>query len=665
MIPALEHYPRFEKGSPSSEYQQIINFCTNYLEGMLVGLMHQEVNAGSIENPQQIEKLQQRMLARERTIRHAFQFQIEKYFTDFKSISRTRLRISRSDDNQIFGLSSHKAAQIYPAIQTLSRTLQQSHHSQLTNTSVRLKKLVHRSDGNSDDNPISPLKLYNAFQASIDTLGLTVQKNLTLLQLFDLTLKNQLENFYQQIDLGFYYLDILPGLTDPDLFVSPELEKPPTTETPDDGDPFENIPQNTEQPEWPAQQSKVSALRQQREKKQQNEHDLAEVITQFKFDTENGTLHYDRLFADVTSNIKPLLPAKHHSDVDRFATFFTSLLNNSLVSTPLKTQLSRLSCPLLQLVLIDPFFFRSSAHPVNDFLHSIIDFELRFKHQGNSLLYLSRIIDDLLVIEQPGLSDYQPLIQRYESFKTKEDQRLTDIREAREYQQQQLKKQLLEMINDITAELLVEQETMQFFYDDWQLHLLQLANEAGLSSKKFRTAIEQARMLSWMLDENKSGEHPDFPEISFKTLLKEIDKCLHALNFSGEHRTRIRKQLVHEFKQANRQPSFAFIPSAATSTRKVQLAHDSTQPISPEDFARMQTPTLKRGDWVEIRKKAQERPQRAKLQWVSNDKQQFIFTSQNGHKVHECNLLKLETELANGLIKPLRKPRLNEKFSSR
>ena len=664
MIPALEQFPRFEKGSPSSEYQQIINFCANYLEGMLVGLMHQEVDDEPIENPQQLKQLQQRMLARERTIRHAFQFQIEKYFADFKSISRTRLRINRSDNSQILGLSNHKAAQIYPVLQTLSQQHQHAHDSQLNNSSTRLKKLVHRSDGNSDDNPISPLNLFNAFQASIDALGLSVQKNLALLRLFDFTLQNQLENFYQQIDLGFYYLDILPELTDPSLFVTPEVEKPQPEKVLESAEKIgeSDAGAGAEPTEATAIAPEISALHLQREKKQQSKQALRKIIDRFKFDTENGTLHYERLFADVTRDLKPHLADKQRSDVDRFATFFTSLLNNALVSTPLKTQLSRLSCPLLQLVLIDPFFFRSSAHPVNDFLHSIIDFELRFKHQGNSLLYLSRIINDLLGFEQPALSDYQPLIERYETFKAKEDQRLTDIREAREHQQRQLKKQLLEMINDITAELLVEQETMQFFYDDWQLHLLQLANESGLSSKKFRTAIDQARMLSWMLDENKSGDHPDFAGTSFKTLLKEIDKSLGALNFSGEHRTRIRKQLVHEFKQANRQPSFTFIPSAAASTRSVQLAHDSTQPISPEDFARMQTPTLQRGDWVEIRKSRQQKPQRAKLQWVSSDKQQFVFINQSGHKTHECNLLQLQSQLANGLITALKKTRLHENF---
>ena len=72
MIAALQQFPRFDKGSPSSEYQQIINFCVNYLEGMLVGLIHMEIPSDIEQHADIIKPLQQRLLSRERTVRHAF-----------------------------------------------------------------------------------------------------------------------------------------------------------------------------------------------------------------------------------------------------------------------------------------------------------------------------------------------------------------------------------------------------------------------------------------------------------------------------------------------------------------------------------------------------------------------------------------------------------------
>ncbi len=678
MIPALKQYPRFEKGSPSSEYQQIINFCTNYLEGLLISLIHQEIDVESFDNAQQLESLQQRMSKRERTLRHAFQFQIEKSFADFKTISRPRLRLNHAGDYDMAGLSSHKAAQIQPAISQIALQHQQRHQTALANSAIRLKKLVHRSDRSDEDNPISPIKLCNAFQACIDTLNLPLNKNLLLLQLFDSTLENQLENFYQQIDLGLYYLDILPELTDPALFVAPPVEndelQQPTLDTmpetaadgiataetivsatPDEGD--ENTASDA---------ADFASLHQQREKNQPPEQLIEEIIDDFKFNTENGTLNFERQFGAMTHQLLPLLPAKQQSDVERFASFYTSLLNNSLLSTPLKTQLSRLSSPLLQLVLVDPFFFRSSAHPVNDFLQSIIDFELRFKHHGASLLFLSRIIDELLQVERPALCDYQPLIERYETFKAQEDERLTRLRLQHEQEQEQLKQALLQLINEITANLVVEQETLQFFYDDWQLYLLKLANESGMDSSAFEQALEQARILSWMLDERLNDEHPDHPEVSFKTLLREIDQQLDAMNFSGEHRNRIRKQLVREYKNANQRVDLTFIPSASGDSLKQNitvLSHDSTQPVFPQDLSANGGHTLKRGDWVEIQMLNLSNRTRAKLHTISDYPSSYVFVDRRGYRIYQCDQSELEAALTSGKIRRLQKPQLHKTFS--
>ncbi len=570
MIPALKQYPRFEKGSPSSEYQQIINFCTNYLEGLLISLIHQEIDVESFDHPQQIETLQHRMSQRERTLRHAFQFQIEKSFADFKTSGRPRLRLNQITGHAIPGLSSHKAAQIQPAISRIALHHQQKHQITLNNTAIRLKTLVHRSDRSDQDNPISPLNLCNAFQACLDTLNLPVNNNLLLLQLFDATLESQLENFYQQIDLGLYYLDIRPELTDPALFVAPsEARDTRIQPCPDNGpEAIESITPDEMDETTAIEAADAASLQYHPEKNQPSEQLIEAIIDDFTFDTENGTLNVKRPLSTKTQHLLQSLAIKQQLDVERFARYYPRLLNNTLLSVPLKTQLSRLSRALLQLILRDPFFFRSKAHPVNEFLQSIIDFELRFKHNGASLLFLSRIIHELLQLECPTLCDYQPLIKRYETFKAQEEERWHRQRLQREQEQARLKQKLLEMINEITANLVVERETLQFFYDDWQLFLLKLANESGIDSSAFKQAVEHARILSWMLDERLEGKHPNHPEISFKTLLREIDRPLRAMNFSGEHRNRIRKQLVQEYKNANQRVDMNFIPSVSGDSLK-------------------------------------------------------------------------------------------------
>lgn len=675
MIPAIQQFPRFEKGSPSTEYQQIINFCVNYLEGMLVGLIHMDIPEELKSQASKIQPLQKIMMSRERTIRHAFQFQIEKYFADFKSISRPRIRVNPLPS----GVSDHKAARILDIIQNISNKHHAQHITQLQNTARRLKTLVHRSDVNNDDNPISPFNLGKAFLASIETLNLSAQKNRHLLELLDHTMASQLGNFYDQIDLGLYYLDILTELTDTSLFLKPEPEPEPepladksedsvkyVEKTADELTLENKIPEILQHKqahihdEINADTSTVSSIQNHKLEIRDKQLEIDQYLAKFKLDTENGTLDFIHLFSDLTENLNPLMSSHQRNDIDKFSHYFTSLLNNSLLKTPLKTQLSRLSCPLLEMVLVDPFFFRSRNHPVNDFIQSIIDFELRFKHEGKSLQILSQIFDELLRIEKPALSDYQPLIEKYETFKKIDVKRLEQLKSAKVEKEKKLKKEILTIINDITEELVVDQQTMQFFYDDWQLLLLHLAQMPGKESAEFKNSVNVAKMLSWFLDHNKSGFHPRFESTSFKSLLTSIEIGLNALNFSSEHRHRIRKQLVKEYKLANEKQDFTFIPSQ----QKVRLSKESpvsaiNRKVLDEKFLQ-QARELKMGDWVEIQAVSNPDFVRAKLKWKAVDCSLFIFIDQRGHKIRECDLSELGYDFSTGHIRLLKKPNFRQ-----
>ncbi len=111
-------------------------------------------------------------------------------------------------------------------------------------------------------------------------------------------------------------------------------------------------------------------------------------------------------------------------DLRKFVRFYSGLINNPHVGSPLRQQLLRLAAPLLYLVMTDPFFFRSSNHPVNDFLHSMIDFEIRYGHRPHNLKVLALLVDNLLRLKEPSLSDFHPITQGYEAFRIRETERL-------------------------------------------------------------------------------------------------------------------------------------------------------------------------------------------------------------------------------------------------
>lgn len=667
-----DHYPRFTKGSPSAHYLQISNFSVNYLEALLVNLMHIDLPS-QLEKPvHSYESLQKELLKRERTVRHAFQFQIEKLFSDFKLIRRTRLNANRASDWLSLGLAGQNSSTVQNRIESIAEKYQKQYDGRLQTLLKRLKTLVHRTDEVVDDNPLSPLNLCHAFYASFEALNLTSMKTCQIFELFDHILDDQLGNFYIQIDLGMYYLDILPELTDPALFSLSEEEIEDQDDLTQISTPeLEYVPINDRE-----QILLINRILKTRkkvlEKKKQHMHKVEQQLQVFRQAIATESFDYNALFNEFEHNIEGLVSQQQQHEIHKFSRYFSNLLNNSLLSEPFTEQLSRLSCVLVEMVMIEPAFFCSISHPVNDFVQSLIDFEIRVKHRGKSLLKLTEIIDPLISLKNPSINDFLPSIEAYEQFKDEEINLLAQQIEERKRHDKMLKKEVLQLVNETTESLVVDRETLSFFYDDWQLLLLQIARKIGLESEEFRHSLEISRMLAWSLDENRATSHPEYQDLSFTSLLKAIDKGLNSMNFSSEHRNRTRKQLVKEFKQSNSSANISIVSSGEQyasnelsqftmmiSDKSSQLT-DMNKRSSVSNPARRQTENADRmelGTWVEIKINMARPYKRAKLKWKSLDNSQFIFVDQRGHKVKQTLAYELEKDLVDGRIKILNTPK--------
>jgi hypothetical protein len=678
-------YPLFTKGSPSAQYQQISNFCVNYTEGLLISLMHLEIDEEFSESPDTYKKLQKKIQRRERTIRHAFQFQIEKLFSDFKTVRRTRLHANRASDWLTLGLTGQNASIVRASIEKSSEHLNAIYEKPLAIINERLKTLVHRTDSTHAENPVTPENLCNAFLTCIEALSFTSKQLSQLIGLYDRVLSLFLEDLYRQLDLGMYYLDILPELTDPEIFrENSATEKPPEIFTPDnEAEPAVDIKETptvstdevktaTEQAPEELDQNKPAAEIDHYYPlvKTEENQELDDKLEEFLALTRQGSLDYALLYASFLHSSKGLFESRQRNEVFRFLNFFTHLLDNPRLSQSLKIQLSRLSQPLLRLVMVDPFFFRSSNHPVNEFLLSIIDYEIRYGGAHVTADLIAPLFDQLLASDNVTLDVFNHIIQQFEALKDSETNLILEQKRDDKQEQKKIRDEVLNLVNQITEKLIVEPEVLGFFYDDWQLLLLQIASKIGQKSTSFIQAVEIARMLAWSLDENHQ-DNPEYSKYSFASLLKAIDKGLISLNFSAEHRNRIRKLLVREFrkiqvakappivkpkKSLNSFNSFDQFNDTITqfSINMTDLTH--VQPIEDTAFIEFLN-SLQYGSWVEIREDRKSRFKRGKLKWKAQDNSRFIFIDQRGHKINESNIDQLKQYYADNMIKVLTKPK--------
>ncbi len=665
-----DQYPIFEKGSQSALYRQITIFCINHLVEVVAGIIHMEI-PDTLEQPSQSYKpIQESMLKRERTVRHAYEFQVEKLFFDFKTMRRSRMDARRTSEWLSLGLGGQNSAQLQNSIGAIGDKYQKEFSQSLKTFIRRIKKLINRSNESNDDNPLSPSSLCNAFLASVEALHLSNQKTCQLLELYDQVLARHLSELFRQIDLGFYYLGILPELTDPKLLSPPvEGENPPGPEfKPEEKIDTEHLGKKTDNP-TSKQAKKQKKLRTKKNKARIKAKKTDGILRKFKANTTSGSFDYTLLFQSLDKKLGKLLKSRQIKEIRQFTLYFSSLLKNSRLSPSLRKQLSRLSYPLIELVLVDPFFFRSSSHPVNDFIQSIIDFEIRHTHQDKDLAILTRLIDQLMVFDKPLLSDFKPIINDYEEFKQAEHKRLALVAKEKKLSNQKLSRSILNIINEITERLYVDKETLEFFYDDWQLLILQLARKSGQDSEEYKQSIEIARILAWSLAINKERDHAEFGQYSFTSILKVIERGLLSLNYSTARRIQTRKQLIKEFRQVNKDTGISIVsdtlsnPPGEMTDYTSRIGYNSPKNDDNSSSDSMSTKTehaimiseITIGSWVEIRNDDGISYRPAKLKWKSSNNDRYVFIDQRGHKIMETDLEKLDDNLTNGIVRVINK----------
>lgn len=655
-------FPNFEKTSLAGQYQQISNYCIDHLEGWLVSLMHMEVPENLERPAESYVPLLEAMQKRERTIRHSFQFQIEKHFNDFKSIRRTRLRANRSSDFLVLGFVGQSASSVQQLVEQISEKYQKLHETRILNQNLRLKALVHRFDDDLHDDPLCPLSLTNAFLASIETLNLTALKTRQLLELFETVMEAQIDKLYKQIDLGMYYLDLLPELTKPELYSDPA------------GALADPIPEPEEEPEE-IEQARLLLIHQvlksgRSEHRKNAEKQIHEIFSQYRRWSRHGTADIDRLFSRLETHLAPFLADRKYVDLVEFNQYFAHLYHSPKLGDKFRDLLIRFSGPFQRIALNDPFLNRSSKHPIQHFLQDLIEFGSEHDIDSEPLDKLTEGLKRLNHKTETTVTDFFPLIDQFESSKKRYFEQLQIEKEREIEKQQRQKREILEFINQITGRLVLENETLAFFYDDWQLLLNQIAEKLGSNSIEFEQALDIARLLSWSFDDNRE-DNQQYSRYSFTSVLKAIDKGLASLNYSSEHRNRTRKNLLAEFKTHNKEkPSGFTVITGPQSGRSVSTQFNGffggvspftsfshhAQPKPNVNITATLSDKIQLGAWVEILNLGERHFRRARLKWKSTDNNQFIFIDQRGHKLKECDRITLDIEYSQENIRLLNNP---------
>lgn len=552
-----DDYPaaEFERSTASAMYRQISNFSVRYLDVFLHHLIEDE----SLERS--VQPVLNQLKSRKRSIRHGFQFQLEKNFNDWKSTGTLKIRRSLlfSDSPATpQGLARKNNTQ---QIVSLAAYLEKPWGDFLTRTNKRLKTLTYRRDSHYSDMPVSPISLCNAFNSSIDLMSFEADVRLHLLNYFSGLLEKQLESFYQQLEFGFHTLEILPELTDLQL-LEPE-ENSDITITQFETHEISLLQDNAtiEIDTFAVDEVETGNLEDKATSNSQPDENATEAnnnvdpqilinqqVDEFIDKNTPGQVDISYEIKLLRRQIKSLLSREQKHSLRRLEQYYSSLGNHKFLHESLKIHLSKLCIPMLRELLNHPFLFRASEQPEFRFIRTVIDFELRHRHDEQGCSVFKSVIEESISVQQNRSLVYQVYFDWVDRFE--ENQR--KLGKIRDSQERKFKKAIFDKLEQLSETLVLEQGTMEFMFDDWFLVLFNTAMHTGMESNEFKQHWHILEALSAFLPQYHLVKPVDATEKNIKTILNFIDKELNKNGFSQEHRYRIRKQLSREMRLARK-----------------------------------------------------------------------------------------------------------------
>jgi hypothetical protein len=486
----LRTYPHFELDHSLSGFHDLNKFTVEYLSTLFQNLLIMDTPQALDKLNVQIKSIQVKLKKREVRIKNLIRFHLKQSFSDYKSMRYSRMSDERSTIGFLSKGDLSLMAPIVGMIVTKSQQLEASHKAQINRIDERLKALVHRNDSYTSDNPVSPFNLLNIFVLSIDSNSFSIYEIKKFFFLVFHELDNQIEDLYNQIEYGINCRLKDTSAMSVDLLLDSSGNKQ-----------IDHVVGIN-----PDQSFREVSVNENRQK-------ILFAIREYKKQTQSDYLNHDKAFTNYCIKIDKLLNPAQREILQRYNEFITSLLSLEEVSVKFKKQIASFSWQLALLALCDHQFLEYEFHPVYLLIDSATDYELAHGHSEADLSYLSSLITQVSRLKKPTLSDYQKIFDSYEKWKVKEINQINISSTTTSLSENESKFKLIQITEEITEELILDDDLMVFFFDDWQKWLRHLASKKGIESNEIKKAIEIMEKVSLILLGSLQLNHDDYSRL--------------------------------------------------------------------------------------------------------------------------------------------------------
>jgi len=701
----FNQYDRSRRGQPSAENLLLLNACRdlliegvtrvlnrqteameNALQGMadrspILGVRNNYYDAQSVLNKKANELLASCKEAYCRKFASAIGPQ-----EGSSGLSLTELSLVRDTDLEL-ALAVDKA----------TSRLRFSSVEQLVALDTRMACLLGRADLQENENPLGPKILSQAMLDGFDTLGLTQNIQVILLNQFNLLLASELPRIYQSLNTHLSDHGILSDLkigskTRPvDRRSGNRTSASADTEDSDILGMFEqlaagphagagaamagagtaisgNAPAYAGAGAGSAPASSGAGL---------NLLESLGVLQNGQLQLPGGAFYElpileNNSIQNVLRNLQqsPIMQSASPLDaimVDAVAMLFDVVFNEDAIPDRLKAQIARLQIPVLKAAMLDRSFFSHRNHPVRHMLDAIAALSVRIigcDDGESSLNAISDIVTHVLDTFDKDMGVFESAADELEALDASLDSRIDselqqDIAEIKRAERAELAPIVVhDFINRALGEQTVGDAVRSFLRRDWARLLTADYIEDGENGAHFSSHVETMRELIWSVQPKPDMDSRLMLVRILPGLLKRLRESVAAIEMDPEQTEVFFAMLVILHANAVR-PGNLTVPLpevsedalAAIEEEVPAIAATKTHvvPAEPEveDEFTLRAHGLNKGDWVEFH--YDDGTFRwARLGWISGIKNTYLFSDQDGLNSFSIGLHRLADKLRRG-----------------
>jgi len=421
------------------------------------------------------------------------------------------------------------------AVTNMVAKVRSSCNEQLFALDKRMAHLLGQKDLKSEDNPLGPEPICQAFKDACGEVETTLEAKLLILKLFDRHVVSEVEGIYQQINQHLADKKILPNIRAA-VAKKPSESKGGAKNAPSDADRDPVL--DALRPEQAADAQSAELLGALKQVMSMGASEGASVppgpageqqarvignLTRLQHGkTEGGdgelpTIDPSLLAAGNTNVVRELkstgmTEGMGQIDVVMFdvvAMMFDFILDDRNVPDPMKALIGRLQIPVLKVALMDKSFFAKKHHPVRKLLNALAEAAVGWSetHDDDGALYgriesfVRRVLeefDNTLDVFEKVLVDLESFLEEHGKHVEENAEPSAQALEGRE-RLAEARARAHEVIAERFAEATVPDVVRKFFEVRWKELLVFRYFEEGEDGEGWKDALKTMDELIWSL----------------------------------------------------------------------------------------------------------------------------------------------------------------------